>query len=366
MGDRLDEIMILAKSRDVADRERLLIRLVDMCNGRPDDLRAPRVQDLLSQVFFYLVFQAEHDIRMRLAENIASSDWAPSGLINILAFDDIEIARPIIARSPILEDPDLIRIMVEATLEHQIEVARRRDISASVVEAILKAGRPEVLKALAENETARVSHDHLAELIQRSKDIEGLRSPLAEHAGLNAELASYLYTWVGVALRKSLASRFELDTKALDAALVVSVQQARAGEPRLQTMQPTESEEERRERQLVAKLDMSGQLRPSYLLKALKEKRLSLFVTALAALGRFEAPAVQKAVNASNAETLALACASVGIDRSVFSTMLELLRENNGGLPGAGEDNDRRAYQVFSKTSEKTAATLFRIAASKG
>ncbi|MCE2819638.1 MAG: DUF2336 domain-containing protein, partial [Phenylobacterium sp.] len=249
---------------------------------------------------------------------------------------------------------------------HQIEVARRRDISASVVEAILKAGRPEVLKALAENETARVSHDHLAELIQRSKDIEGLRSPLAEHVGLNAELASYLYTWVGVALRKSLASRFELDTRALDAALVVSVQQAKAGEPRLQTRQPVESEEERRERQLVAKLDMSGQLRPSYLLKALKEKRLSLFVTALSALGRFEAPAVQKAVNASNAENLALACASVGIDRSVFTTMLELLRENNNGLPGSGEDNDRRAYQVFSKTSEKTAATLFRIAASKG
>jgi hypothetical protein len=46
--------------------------------------------------------------------------------------------------------------------------------------------------------------------------------------------------------------------------------------------------------------------------------------------------------------------------------MLELLRENNNGLPGSGEDNDRRAYQVFSKTSEKTAATLFRIAASKG
>ena len=116
MGDRVDEIMALAKSRDTADRERLLVRLVDMCNQSADDLRTPRVQALLSQVFFDLVFQAEYDIRLRLAENIASADWAPSALINILAFDDIEIARPIIARSPILEDPDLIRLLVEATL----------------------------------------------------------------------------------------------------------------------------------------------------------------------------------------------------------------------------------------------------------
>ncbi|MFM8941714.1 MAG: hypothetical protein ACKOEY_17370, partial [Phenylobacterium sp.] len=123
----MDEITALAKSRNVADRERLLIRLVDLCNESADELRTPRVQALLSQVFFDLVFQAEYDIRLRLAENISAADWAPSALINILAFDDIEIARPIIARSPILTVPDLIRILVEATLEQQVEVARRTE-----------------------------------------------------------------------------------------------------------------------------------------------------------------------------------------------------------------------------------------------
>lgn len=365
MGDRVDEIMVLAKSRDVADRERLLIGLVDLCHSSAEDLRAPRVQTLLSQVFFDLVFQAEYDIRLRLAENIAAADWAPSALINILAFDDIEIARPIIARSPILADPDLIRLLVEATLEHQIEVARRPDISSNVVEAILQGGRPEVMTALAENEAARVTEDHLYKLIQRAEDVASLRTPLAEHPGLNDELAGYLYTWVGATLRKSLATRFELDAKALDAAVAVSVQQAKVGGPRLQAMKPEESEEERRDRQLVAKLDMSGQLRPSYLLKALNEKRVSLFVTALATLGRFEPPAIRKAVDGASAESLALACAAVGVDRTVFPTLLALVRANNKGLPGGGEESDRKAYQVFSQTSQKTAATLFRKATSE-
>ena len=103
LRDRLTEIMRLAKSRSIADRERLLIELVDFCDDNAEDLRNPRVQALLSQVFFDLVFQAEYDIRLRLADKICTSDWAPAALINILSFDDIEIARPIIARSPILQ-----------------------------------------------------------------------------------------------------------------------------------------------------------------------------------------------------------------------------------------------------------------------
>lgn len=364
MGDRVDEIMTLAKSRNIADRERLLIRLVDLCNGSADDLRTPRVQALLSQVFFDLVFQAEYDIRLRLAENISAAEWAPSALINILAFDDIEIARPIIARSPILEDPDLIRLIVEATLEHQIEVARRPDISPKVVQAILQAAKPEVMTALAGNETAQVSEDDLYVLVQKAEDVDSLRTPLAEHPGLNDELAGYLYAWVGAALRKSLAARFELDVKALDRALDASVEQAKAGGPRTQSIRSDESEEERRDRQLVAKLDMSGQLRPSYLLKALKERRLSLFVVALASLGRFETPAIRKAVNGKTAEALALACASVGVDRTVFPTVLSSVRELNKGLPAGGEAGDRQAHHAFTHANPKTAATLFRKATS--
>ena len=367
LGDRVDEIMALAKSRSIADRERLLIRLVDLCNESADDLHAPRVQTLLSQVFFDLVFQAEYDIRLRLAENISSADWAPSALINILAFDDIEIARPIIARSPILDDPDLIRILVEATLEHQIEVARRPQISPKVVEAILKAATPEVVTALAGNETAQVSELHLNELVRIAEKVPTVRDPLAAHPRLTDELAGYLYAWVGAALRKSLADRFELDTRALDSAMAVSIRQAKTGGPSGPgTERPAEeSDQERRDRQLIAKMDMAGQLRPGYLLKALKEQKLSLFVAALAALGRFEAREVKSALRADNPEALALACVAVGVDRTIFPTLLAQVRNLNGGLPAGGVEADRAAVQTFARISAKSAGGLFRKAISR-
>lgn len=363
LGDRVDEIMTLAKSRDVADRERLLINLVDLCDGNPEELRTPRVQALLSQVFFDLVFQAEYDIRLRLAEKISSADWAPSALINILAFDDIEIARPIIARSPILKDPDLIRILVEATLEHQVEVARRPQISPTIVEAILKAAKPEVMTALVENETAHVSQDHLFELVHKAEEIATLHEPLSEHPGLNDELAGYLYSWVGETLRKTLAAKFDLDTRALDRALALSINEAKAGKGpggRMQAITPTETEEERSDRQLVAKLDMSGQLRPGFLLKALKERRLSLFIAALATLGRLEIRDIRKAIDSDRPELLALACSAVGVDRTVFPTLLSQVRNLNHGLPGGGADGDRRALSVFGRGNPSSATASFR------
>ena len=360
--------MSLAKSREMADRERLLIRLVDLCDGNSEELRLPRVQALLSQVFFDLVFQAEYDLRLTLAEKLASADWAPSALINILSFDDIEIARPIIARSPILKDPDLVRILVEATLEHQVEVARRPQISPTVVEAIIKAAKPEVMTALVENETASVSQDHLFDLVHKAEAVAALHQPLSEHPGLNDELAGYLYAWVGDTLRKSLAAKFDLDTRALDRALAQSVDEAKAGKatgPRLQAMGPSETDEERSDRQLVTKLDMSGQLRPGFLVKALKDRRLSLFTAALATLGRFEARDVRKALDSNRPEILALACAAVGVDRTVFPSLLAQVRNLNNGLPGGGVEGDKRAMAIFTGASPSAATASFRRASAE-
>ena len=354
--------MRLAKSRETSDRERLLLELVDLCNDNAEDLNNPRVQALLSQVFFDLVFQAEHDIRLRLADKICTSDWAPVAMINILSFDDIEIARPIIAKSPILQDPDLIRILVEATLEHQVEVARRPDISALIVDAIVKGSVPEVMTALVNNQSAEITVDHLYALIQKAEKVESLRTPLAGHSGLNDELAGYLYAWVGQTLRKSLGEKFKLDVQALDQALDQSVREARAGVPggQTQTIHLGETEDERRERKLIAKLDMAGELRPGHLVKALREKRLSMFVSILATLGRFDPMDIRKAIQSGSPELLAMACAAIGLDKTAFPVILGLLRDINKGRPGGDDEAVRKATATLAQLGPGVAVSAFR------
>ncbi|MFC3070351.1 DUF2336 domain-containing protein [Phenylobacterium soli] len=359
--------MDLAKSRAPADRERLLLGIVDLCEagGSGEAMAQPEIQALLNSIFLSLVVEAEREIRKRLAAKLAHADWAPPALINVLALDEIEIARPIIAGSPLLKDHDLIRLLAEATIEHQIEVARRPQLAAPVVAAILKQAEPAVLAALAGNPTAELSESDLKRLVDKARQVAALRAPLSRHPKLTSELALQLYVWVGQALRDALADRFRLAPEVIREALAAAVAEAHAAGPDGKGLVVVAREDEREamERRLIDKLHSAGQLRPGYLIRALREGRLSLFCTTLAMLGRFEADHIKRAIDSDRPELLALACAAVGIDRSVFPTILNMVRELNGGRPAGGAESARRAVGAFGPVTPQVAGAAFRQAA---
>ncbi len=357
-------LLLLAQSRHPADRERLLDEMVEYCgHAELDDLTAPAMRELVSAVFMTLVGEAERDIRRRLSEKIAAAPWAPAALVNVLALDEIEIAAPVISASPVLQDHDLIRLLVESTLDHQIAIARRGRLSSPVIEAILKQQEPAVLTALAGNDTADVSASAMERLVDHSRRITAMRSPLARHPRLSSDLAQRLYLWVGQSLRSALVGRFRLDAAALDAELALAVREAHAAVDSLPPVQArNDGEREAMEARLIEKLDEGGQLKPSYLLRALRERRLSLFVAAIARLGGFETDHIWRAINSDRPELLALACAAIGVDRGAFPTILAAVRELNRGRPGGGEEGSRRAGGAFGPFDADIAGMAFRQA----
>jgi uncharacterized protein (DUF2336 family) len=350
---RAEPWLSLAKSRDPGDRERLLAKLADLCETSHPAL-SPAAAASIEALFLALVREAEHDIRVRLADRIAGADWAPASLAELLARDDIEVARPIIAASPLLKDEFLLRLVTEATLAHQVEVARRPRLSAALVEAVIDRAEPAVLTALAGNLTADVSPHAMARLVEYARTIAALGAPLAAHPRMNSELAKALYLWVGQALRGAIVARFDIDPIALDAAFALSMAEA----PTAKTKGPDPAE-----LKLIDKLARADQLSASYLLRVLKDHQLGLFEAALAQLGRFRLEDVRRAVTSHDRpELMALACAAVGVDRSAFPTILEAVRQCNDGLPGGGAEGARRALSAFGPFSPETAASAFRQA----
>ena len=366
--------MKLAQTRAPGDRERLLLAIADLCDSADSvgALDTLQVQALLNDIFMCLVVEAEREIRRRLADKLAHAAWAPRALINVLALDDIEIARPIIAASPVLQDRDLIRLLVEATIEHQIEVARRPNIGPLIVDAILTQEEPAVLTALACNDSADISADGMQRLVAASRRIPALRPPLVRHQRLSESLAEQLYAWVGASLKTAIVARFEVDRQALDEALKQTLSDVHADYPAEEaakaargkgTPAPAPSKERQEtEQRLIAKLHDAGQLRPSYLLRALREGKLSLFEAALAKLGGFTQEQIHLAVVSGRPELLALACVAVGVDRSVFPTLLGLVRGLNGGLPTGETEAADRAFAAFGTHPKATAASAFRQA----
>lgn len=367
MAQEAEELVALARAKTPAEREQLMLGLASLCEGAESNgmTQSEAVQSMVNDIFMALVVEAERDIRARLAKKLATAKWAPKALITVLALDDIEIARPIIASSPVLGDTDLVRLLVEATIEHQIEVARRPSLNPLVVDAILSQNEPAVLTALAGNETATITPLGMARLVAASRRIAALRSPLSHHPAMSPDLAARLYIWVGQSLRTAIMARFQIDQELLDRALAESVSEAHddpLDELQREVIIERDGDKQGMERRLIDKLHAAGQLRGGYLLRALREHKLTLFECALAKLGGFTNDQIHIATGCDRPELLALACAAVGVDRSAFATILALVRELNGGLPSGGVDAGHKASLAFGTQPKSVAATAFRHA----
>lgn len=328
--------MSLAKRLPPTERERLALGVMSL---RAEAYAQGRsIPAGLDHLLERLVMDAPPEARARLATRMGASRWAPPELVRWLAQDDIAAAQPVLLRSPHLRDHDLMRVFGEGALDHQITIARRGGLSAPLVEAVLQTGEPALMTALAGNDRAEISPDAMRRLVEASRQHAALRTPLARHPRLTQDLAQKLAGWGSEPLKHLLTARFNLFAA-----------------PPMEIAEDAAQEE-----RVIDKLEKAGQLRLGYLLEALRDRHLPLFVAALARLGGFTAREIWAAVESDQPELLALACASVGVDQRVFPTVLAAVRGLNGGKPGGGEEGGRRAAGAFAPLGPSVAARAFR------
>ena len=341
----LNQLLDLARKRSPDDQNRLLMGVAGLYESASAHGGAP---DALADIFVALTRSAEREIRQVLAERLARVDWAPAALVRMLAADEIQIARPVIAASPLLRDDDLLQLLAECSIEHQIQVALRPNIGPAVARSIIAGGDPAVMTALATNRSAQIETAAFADLVGHSRQLAALRAPLTRHPSLDEDMALRLYQWVGDALRQAISDRFTLDPARLAAAVRAATGQA---------AKEGGSSVEEADARLVAKLHAASQLRPAYLIRALREEKLGVFAHGLATLGRFEISQVNRALAGDTARPLFLACLAVGLDRAAFPALLTEIRKLNRGFP---RDPDSSAWRLAERSADQ-AAYEFRL-----
>ena len=313
-----------------AEREQLLAALGELADGLD---ASPRAQALVGEILTGLAEGAGPDLRGQLADWAARGRCATRALAIDLASDGIEVAGPVIRRSPALAAEDLLRLVADGRAEHQMAVGRRPHLETAVVEAILEQGDPDALTALAGNTDAPLAPEHMALLVGMAKRLPGLRAPLARRVELTREMAQALAEVSGLSTRRALRARFGgLATNGFAVA------------------------PEGAERRLVAKLQAAGQLSAGYALRVLREGALTLFEHALAALAQAPHQEVRAALEADGAADLLDLCRAAGLDRSVTPLVLDKVRELNGGRPGDAEPAPPQVKAAAPKRSAKRAA----------
>jgi uncharacterized protein (DUF2336 family) len=313
----------------------------------------PRERTLMQEILRHLARDVEMAIRISLAERLADDSTAPHDLILLLADDAIEVARPLILRSPLLTETDVLRMIGECGEGHQEAVAARPHIGEPVTEALVKLEAESVLTTLVKNITAKISPSAFEALVEKSRRIANLQDPLARRADLPPELASKMCEWVSDALKGFIARNYTMEPVALDKALVEAEQVVRS-EPSPPRLEPAESSQK-----LIDKLAASGQLKAGFLLRVLHQGQIDLFDLAFAKLMGSTLADSRRRLYEMGPKPVALACRAVGIDRCVFATVFNLSRQARNMRPVLSPVELADVQAVFTAFTKQAAMSEF-------
>jgi uncharacterized protein (DUF2336 family) len=213
-------------------------------------------------------------VRRALAEALASSQAAPPAVVHGLAADQPFVAVPILERSPLFVDADLVDIV--ATGHHEIvaAIARRPMLQRSVAAAIAEVGPAEACLELIENPDADIAPFSIDRIVARYGHLAAIRESLLAADNLPVGTRQALVAKLSQTLADFVASRAWL---AKDRALRVV---SEACEKATVTLAANTAEV----RPLVRHLRETGQLTAGLVLRALLCGNCALFEESLAEL----------------------------------------------------------------------------------
>lgn len=338
----------LAANPQGTSREEIFLAVASLYRVQGTHLTA-RERELMRDILERLAENVEMTIRIALAERLADDITAPHDLILLLADDRIEVARPLILRSALLSDADMLNLIAEASVAHHEAVAQRPNIGERVTEALSRSEHESVLIALVKNATARIASHTYETLVEKSRKFAGMQEPLVLRSDLPPVLATRMVSWVSDALKAHIARNFEVSpAKVADA--LEDVDTAINNAPPPPRVTPSEGAQK-----LIEKLSSAGQLKAGFLLRVLHQGQADLFDLAFARLLGMELGAARKALYDGGPNSVALACRAVGIDRSVFPTVFNLSRAARGLHATLTHDQRTEVDSVFVKFSKEAA-----------
>ncbi|RMF09540.1 MAG: DUF2336 domain-containing protein [Alphaproteobacteria bacterium] len=340
----------LAGKRDPKHRAALYANVVNLFETRHDQLH-PKERALMCDILRRLAHDVEMSIRVDLAERLAADENAPHDLILLLANDQIEVARPVLLFSQMLRDDDLIEVIYHKTVQHQLAVAARENLSEAVSSALVEAGNTHVAAALLQNQTASISPDALAILGERSQIETSLQTPLVNRKDLPQAVAERLYDRVSQALRATLLENCPAMAQKIDSALGATLGNLRASVT-------TEGDHTSANSRLVDKLAGAGQLTPAFLVKSLNQGQVELFELGFARLVNLSSVRFRRVIYNRGPEALAVACRAVGIDRGAFLSIHRLVCKARNKNPDLADSETNHAFQMFEKMDQRMAQIM--------
>ncbi|HVX99102.1 MAG TPA: DUF2336 domain-containing protein [Pseudorhodoplanes sp.] len=215
-------------------------------------------------------------VRVALAETLAGSREAPPSVVYALAADQPNVAGPVLERSPLLLDADLVDAVATGGPAVQASIARREGLPASVAAAIGEVGSAESCLLLLENPQAEIAIFSVNRIVERFGHLAEIREVLLARDDLPAPTRQALVAKLSETLADFVVAR---DWLAADRARRMAREACEKATIILAAETPNAQV-----RPLIRHLRETGQLTAGLLLRALLSGNVEMFEEALADL----------------------------------------------------------------------------------
>jgi uncharacterized protein (DUF2336 family) len=290
-------------------------------------------------------------VRRALADVFASTEYAPPTVVHALAADQPEVAAPVLRRSPLFLDADLVEAVATGESEKQAAIAGRACLPCSVAAAIAEVGSAEACLVLLENHTAEIVPFSLDRIVSRHGHLGAIRDVLLARDDLSVPTRQALVVKLSQALAAFVTARewlapdraHRITREACEKATVALAADTANGEAR----------------PLVHHLRESGQLTAGLILRALLSGNVELFEEALAELADVSVARIDGIIHDRRGSSFRALYEKAGLPASIFPAFREALQAmREDGLPiepgGASRLKRRIIERVLTRCEVET------------
>jgi uncharacterized protein (DUF2336 family) len=339
--EELDEAL---SGQTIASRAEKLRRVSDLFLEGPSAYSEREIA-LFDDVMMRLVDEMETSVRGELAERLAAVPNAPLNLMRKLAADQaIEVAGPVLANSPRLDDAALVEYARSKEQPHLLAISKRESVSEAVADILVDRGDRVVALSTVRNSGARFSEDARALLVERAKNDGDIAAGVWSRPDVPRHQLLRLFTLASENVRRALENTDRRKT-AFIRDMVADVAE------RMQSRLRVQSRDYAAAQAAVREVFAAGRLNEAELIRFAKAGGFDETTVALSIMCDLPVGAVERAMVQDRDELVLLLARAIGLSWEATKTVLGL-RSRVEGLTGFGSES---ALATFSRLRAETA-----------
>jgi uncharacterized protein (DUF2336 family) len=201
----IDELEEAVRSGSSAKRVSTLRQVTDLFLHDGERLSEEQIK-VFDDVLCHLATRVETRVKAELGARLAPLEYAPSGVIEQLAWDDeIAVAGTVLTHSNCLATGTLVEIAKAKGQDHLLAISARTNLPEAVTDVIVDRGERKVIHRLADNASARFSDAGYKRMIAHAEADDELTETLGLRIDLPVNFLRDLLQRATEAVRARLA-----------------------------------------------------------------------------------------------------------------------------------------------------------------